>query len=40
VGAVQGRRARFKGLAKNQFDLERSAAVRNLYVIDRLLKAA
>lgn len=39
VGQVQGKRARFKGLRKNLFDLQRSATVANIYVIDRLLAA-
>ena len=36
VGAIQGRRARFRGLEKNQFDLERTAVVANLFAINRL----
>lgn len=40
IGAIQGRRARFKGIAKNLFDLQRAAAVNNLYVIDRLVAEA
>lgn len=40
VGAIQGKRARFKGKAKNLFDLQRTAAVNNLYVIDRMLAEA
>lgn len=40
VGAIQGTRARFKGLEKNLFDLQRAAAVNNLYVLNRLLEAA
>ena len=39
LGAIQGRRARFKGRDKNHFDLQRAAAVNNLYVIDRLHRA-
>lgn len=37
VGQLQGRRARFRGLPKNQFDLVRTAVVSNLYVLNRLL---
>jgi IS5 family transposase len=33
VSAIQGNRARFRGLAKNQFDLERTAVVNNCFVI-------
>jgi hypothetical protein len=40
VGAIQGNRARYLGKDKNQFDLERAAAVNNLYVLNRLLEAA
>jgi len=40
VGAIQGTRAKFLGLDKNLFDLQRVAAVNNLYVINRLLEAA
>jgi len=36
VGAIQGRRARFRGVEKNQFDLERTAVVANLFAIARL----
>ncbi len=37
IGAIQGRRSRFRGLAKNQFDLERTAVVTNLFAIARLM---
>lgn len=40
VDQIQGRRARFRGLAKNEFDLERVAVVNNCYVLDGLLDAA
>lgn len=36
LAAIQGRRARFRGIGKNQFDLERTAAVTNLFAIARL----
>jgi hypothetical protein len=36
ISAIQGNRARFKGLEKNRFDLERIAVVSNFYVLDRL----
>ncbi|MEM7418081.1 MAG: transposase [Gemmatimonadota bacterium] len=36
VGSIQGRRARFRGLDKNQFDLDRTAVVANCYVLGRL----
>ncbi len=35
VGAIQGRRTRFRGQAKNQFELERVAVVNNLYILNR-----
>jgi len=40
VSEIQGNRARFRGLEKNQFDLERTAVVNNCYVLDRLWTAA
>lgn len=40
ISAIQGNRARFRGLAKNQFDLERAAVVNNFYVLDAVLRAA
>lgn len=40
VGAIQGTRARFIGIEKNQFDLQRTAVVNNLHVLDRLLPQA
>ena len=40
VGAIQGRRARFFGRAKNQFDLERVGVVSNLYVLRLLFEEA
>lgn len=43
IGHWQGRRARYRGLRKNLFDLRRCAVVHNLHVIARslaLLKAA
>jgi IS5 family transposase len=36
----QGDRARYRGLRKNLFDVRRHAAVENLFVIDRLRRAA
>jgi len=36
IGHWQGRRARYRGLRKNLFDLRRSAVVHNLHVIARL----
>jgi IS5 family transposase len=36
IGRWQGRRARYRGLRKNLFDLRRSAVVHNLHVIARL----
>jgi hypothetical protein len=36
VGAIQGIRARFHGLEKNQFDLERTAVINNFYILGRL----
>lgn len=32
----QGRRARYRGMRKNTFDLRRSAAIENLHALDRL----
>lgn len=40
IGAIQSRRARFRGLKKNQFDLVRTAVVTNLYVLDRIFSEA
>ena len=40
VGAIQGRRCRYRGTRKNLLDLRRSAAVANLHVIARLRLAA
>lgn len=40
VGQIQGRRARFHGLEKNRFDLDRAAIVNNCYVLAPLLDAA
>ena len=39
-GAVQGRRARYRGLKKNQAHAEISLAVANCYVLDRLFAVA
>lgn len=33
VSAIQGNRARFRGLEKNQFDLERTAVLNNCFVL-------
>ena len=38
LGAIQGTRARYRGLAKNQAHLEIVAAVNNCYVIGRLIE--
>ena len=35
VGYWQGRRARYRGLRKNLFDLRRCAVVHNLHVLSR-----
>ncbi len=40
VGSIQGRRARYKGVRKNELDLNRAAAVANLHVLARLRNAA
>lgn len=40
VGGWQGRRARYRGVRKNLFDLRRAAVVHNLHVIARLSVAA
>jgi len=40
VSALQGNRARFKGLDKNRFDLERVAVLNNCYVVATLPAAA
>jgi IS5 family transposase len=40
VHTRQGDRARYRGLRKNLFDLRRHAAVENLFVVDRLRRAA
>jgi hypothetical protein len=40
VGRKQGRRARYRGVRKNLFDLRRAAAVVNLEVIDRRVAEA
>jgi hypothetical protein len=40
VSSIQGNRARFLGCEKNQFDLERTAVVNNLYVLDALWQRA
>jgi len=40
LGAVQGTKARFRGLAKNQFHAEACAAIANCYAIDRTLAEA
>ncbi len=38
VGQIQGRKARFRGREKNQFDLERIAVVNNCYVLNSVLE--
>jgi hypothetical protein len=38
VGRWQGRRARYRGLRKNVFDLRRCAVVHNLHVLARLIE--
>lgn len=40
VGRKQGRRARFRGVRKNTFDIRRAAAIVNLETIHRKLAAA
>jgi hypothetical protein len=40
LGRRQGRRARYRGVRKNLFDVRRAATVQNLEVIDRRLGAA
>lgn len=40
LGAVQGTRARYRGLAKNQAHTELCAAVANFYVLDALFEEA
>ena len=39
IGSIQGRRARYKGIRKNELDLNRAAAVANLHVVARLRTA-
>jgi IS5 family transposase len=39
VGAIQGKRSRYIGLEKNQFDLQRVAVVNNCFVLANLLAA-
>ena len=39
VGAIQGKRARYIGLEKNQFDLQRVAVVNNCFVVANLVAA-
>ena len=39
VGAIQGRKARYRGVRKNELDLNRAAAVANLQRIAHLLEA-
>jgi hypothetical protein len=40
VDAIQGQRARYKGVRKNELDLNRAVAVINLQEIARLRRAA
>ena len=40
IGRTQGQRARYRGLAKNDFDLNRHIVVNNCYLLDNLLRAA
>jgi Transposase DDE domain/Transposase domain (DUF772) len=40
IGRWQGRRARYRGLRKNLFDLRRTAVVHNLHVIARLSESS
>jgi transposase len=40
VGRWQGRRARYRGVRKNVFDLRRCAVVHNLHVLMRLPQPA
>ena len=40
IGAIQGRRARYRGARKNELDLNRAAALANLHVLAGLRTAA
>lgn len=40
IGQTQGVRARYRGLAKNQFDLDRHAMVSDCYVLDAMWREA
>ncbi len=40
IGRWQGRRARYRGLRKNLFDLRRSTVVHSLHIIARLLETS
>lgn len=40
LGSIQGRRARYRGLAKNQFHTEACAVVTNCYALNRILVRA
>jgi IS5 family transposase len=40
LGRRQGRRARYRGVRKNLFDVRRAATVHNLEIIDRRIAAA
>jgi len=40
IGQTQGVRARYRGLAKNQLDLDRHAVVSNCYVLDAMWREA
>ncbi len=40
LGQTQGTRARYRGLSKNVFDVQRHAVISNCYVLDQLLRAA
>lgn len=39
IGAIQGRRARYVGVRKNELDLNRAAAIANLFEVARLREA-
>ena len=39
VGSIHGPRARYKGVRKNELDLNRAAAVANLHLLARLREA-
>ena len=40
IDAIRGKKTRYKGVRKNEMDLNRAAAVANLQEVDRLRRAA